>query len=94
MTKSHCVLSYDISDSKRRRKMASTLEGLGIRVQYSVFEAWLTNGQIRNLLRAGGAFIKIDEGDSFRVYRLCAACYPKRVTIGGLSPDWVQPIIL
>jgi CRISPR-associated protein Cas2 len=94
MTKNHCVLSYDIVDSKRRRKMATTLEGMGIRVQYSVFEAWLTNGQIRKLIKAGGAFIKTDEGDSFRVYRLCASCYPKRISIGGPSPDWEQPIIL
>jgi CRISPR/Cas system-associated endoribonuclease Cas2 len=73
--------------------MASTLEGWVSGYSYSVFEAWLTNGQIR-ICSGRRGFHKIDEGDSFRVYRLCAACYPKRVTIGGLSPDWVQPIIL
>jgi CRISPR-associated protein Cas2 len=32
------VVSYDISDDKRRRKVAQIMEGYGYRVQYSVFE--------------------------------------------------------
>lgn len=94
MAKNHCVLSYDISDAKRRRKMAVALEGIGIRVQYSVFEAWLTNGQIQKIARESGKFIKTEDGDSFRIYRLCSACYPKRFSVGGPSPEWDRPIIL
>lgn len=32
------VVSYDITDDKRRRKIVKILEGYGRRVQYSVFE--------------------------------------------------------
>lgn len=32
------VVSYDIPDDKRRRKVAKLLEGYGRRAQYSVFE--------------------------------------------------------
>ena len=31
------VISYDIPDDKRRKKIADLLEGYGQRVQYSVF---------------------------------------------------------
>jgi CRISPR-associated protein Cas2 len=39
------VVSYDITDDKRRVRMAKTLLGYGQRVQYSVFEAHLTQRQ-------------------------------------------------
>ena len=41
MAKQFIVISYDISDNKRRTKIAETLEDFGKRVQYSVFECRL-----------------------------------------------------
>ena len=35
------LVSYDIPDTKRRTKLAKTLEDFGDRVQYSVFECIL-----------------------------------------------------
>jgi CRISPR-associated protein Cas2 len=40
------VISYDIYDDKRRRTLVKILEGIGDRVQYSVFEAHLTETQL------------------------------------------------
>jgi CRISPR-associated protein Cas2 len=37
------IISYDIPDTKRRTKIAKTLLDFGDRVQYSVFEAELTD---------------------------------------------------
>jgi CRISPR-associated protein Cas2 len=37
------LVTYDISDNKRRTKLATFLEGYGRRVQKSVFECWLTD---------------------------------------------------
>jgi len=36
------LVTYDISDNKRRTKLATFLEGYGRRVQKSVFECFLT----------------------------------------------------
>ena len=41
------LVSYDISDDKRRRKVCKILEGYGYRVQYSVFECDLDDKKIQ-----------------------------------------------
>ena len=38
MSRIRYLVSYDISDPKRLRKVARALEGFGVRLQYSVFE--------------------------------------------------------
>lgn len=38
MNRTRYLVSYDIRNPKRLRKVASTLEGYGTRVQYSLFE--------------------------------------------------------
>ncbi|MGV2391312.1 MAG UNVERIFIED_CONTAM: CRISPR-associated endonuclease Cas2 [Microcystis novacekii LVE1205-3] len=43
------VVSYDISDDKRRTKIHNTLKSYGQRVQYSVFECDLTDTQYAKL---------------------------------------------
>jgi CRISPR-associated protein Cas2 len=43
------VVCYDIAHDKRRTRIARALEGYGLRVQESVFECWLTPGQLRTL---------------------------------------------
>ena len=37
MPRRHYLVSYDVSDDKRRARLAKLLEGEGDRVQYSVF---------------------------------------------------------
>ena len=43
------VISYDIPDDQRRSRLAKVLKGFGTRVQYSVFEAHLTNAQFQQM---------------------------------------------
>ena len=43
------VVTYDISDDKRRSQVVKLLEGNGTRMNYSVFECMLTDIQYRNM---------------------------------------------
>lgn len=63
------LVSYDITNQRRRRKVASMLENYGRRVQYSVFECLLAERQIAELLKRLGSLIDI-RSDSIRLYRL------------------------
>ena len=36
------LITYDIEDDKRRKKISDLLEGYGVRVNYSVFEFYLS----------------------------------------------------
>lgn len=76
------VISYDISDDKRRTKIHSVLKSYGEWVQYSIFECDLTNTQYAKLRDRLGKLIKSEE-DSIRFYFLCACCQGKIERIGG-----------
>jgi CRISPR-associated protein Cas2 len=52
------VVSYDISDDKRRRKVAKIMEGYGYRVQYSVFECELEPKKLSQLIRRLSPLVK------------------------------------
>lgn len=66
------VISYDISDDKRRRKMARLLEGYGDRVQYSVFECDLDAARLQEVRRRMRPLVKGQLGESVRIYPLHA----------------------
>lgn len=66
------VVSYDISDDKRRRKVAEIMEGYGYRVQYSVFECNLSKKQMAEMKQALRPYVKAREMDSIRFYPLPA----------------------
>lgn len=79
------VISYDISVDRRRTKIAKLLEGYGQRVQYSVFECDLTDGQYTELRRRLLKILRPADGDSLRTYRLCSPCREQTV-IDGRGP--------
>lgn len=60
------VLSYDVSDNKRRRKIAKILENTASRVQYSVFEARMSETRANTVAQRVAAML--GEGDSLRLY--------------------------
>lgn len=75
------VVSYDITNDKRRAKIMKTLEGYGRRVQYSVFECELRPGDIEKL--KGRLRKLIDpKQDDIRFYPLCESCLEKVTTMG------------
>jgi len=70
----HFVIAYDVSDDRKRLKIARILDNFGDRVQGSVFELPAID---RNLLAAclkEVDRIELSPGDSVRVYPLCEAC--------------------
>ena len=74
--RSFYLLAYDISDDKRRARLAKWMEAVGDRVQNSVFEAWLTSAELEKLLAKAHKRLKKEE-DSLRVYSLCDPCRKK-----------------
>jgi len=74
MSGSLYLVSYDIVDDRRRNKLARVLQGYGTRVQYSVFECRLSKSQAKELELKARPFVKVDKGDSLRIYILCKSC--------------------
>lgn len=83
------VLAYDITDNKRRTKVAKLCEALAERVQGSVFEGYLTLPELERLVKKAGRVMDAKE-DSLRVYLLCAACRGK-VAVHGVGRVTPKP---
>jgi CRISPR-associated protein Cas2 len=49
MARRKYIVSYDIADSKRLRRVARVIEGFGSRIQYSVFECPLDSLRLQQL---------------------------------------------
>jgi CRISPR-associated protein Cas2 len=75
------VITYDVSDSRRRRALVRVLESFGERVQGSVFEAWLTDIECKKLERLATACLKNAE-DKLAIYVLPRADYLDIVSLG------------
>ncbi len=66
------VVAYDIEDDTNRRRVHDILKDHGQRVQYSIFECWLSRPVIQDLRAAIRA--EIDTTDQVRWYPLCQWC--------------------
>ena len=83
------LVTYDISDDRRRLKTMRTLEGFGNRVQKSVFECNLTGEQYQKLKEK--VLKELDQKeDSVRYYSLCQLCQGK-VEIQGAGEVTKEP---
>jgi CRISPR-associated protein Cas2 len=80
------VVVYDVVDDKRRLKVARYLESIGERVQYSVFETYLTEDELTRLVKKIEKIIKLKD-DSVRIYRLCSNCrgYVRALGVGVIT---------
>ena len=84
------LVIYDIVDNKRRTRMVKCLEGYGVRVQRSAFEAYVTRRKYDKLV--GEASHIIDrEADSLRVYLLSE---DTSVLTWGKVQDWTDDVII
>ncbi|MDN3686094.1 CRISPR-associated endonuclease Cas2 [Vibrio sinaloensis] len=64
------IISFDISDNKRRRRAVKILEGYGHRTQYSVFfECLLRRQQLRQIQTKIGKLI--EPSDKVLYYPVC-----------------------
>jgi CRISPR-associated protein Cas2 len=61
MARTRYLVSYDICDPKRLRRVARALEGFGVRLQYSVFECPLDNMRMARLKAEVHPLLKHDE---------------------------------
>ena len=75
------VICFDVSDSKRLRKVSTELENFGARVQHSVFECHLNPKQLSALKQKLAKIIN-PEADRIHYFSLCAKD-EKRIQIDG-----------
>ncbi len=81
MSKRLWVIAYDIADDATRLRVDKYLQKWGDRVQYSVFEAFLTAREAQGI-RAAIAPWLCAESDSLRLYPLCVWCQDRHVILG------------
>lgn len=67
MPRQFILVSYDISDDRRRRKVMQAMEDYGARVQYSVFECRLLPPELARLKRRLRPHVR-EAADSVRFY--------------------------
>jgi len=82
------IISYDIVNDKRRTKVMKLLKGYGTRVQFSVFECYLSKEEFSKLGRQLRRLID-PTSDSIRCYRLDVTAVRRIqiVGIGQVTPD-------
>jgi CRISPR-associated protein Cas2 len=90
--KQFVVVAYDISDDRRRQKIAKALMQYGLRCNESVFECLLTDSK---LLKMKQQLMKIvdEKKDSILFYYLCMPCVMKRENF-GYRPEIVPEIVM
>lgn len=87
------IIAYDITDDKRRAKVAKLLESLAERVQGSVFEAYLAGDELEKLVKKLTRLIKKEE-DSIRIYPICEVCRGKIRSIGQGTPASPPQVVI
>ncbi len=74
------IITYDIQNDKRRKKISDELEAYGRRVNYSVFECEFNKTKLKKLKQKLEEIVDKKE-DSLRFYHLCQNCIPKSFEI-------------
>ncbi len=83
------LVTYDIREPKRLRKVAKHLEGYGERIQFSVFRCRLT---VRELERMRWELTqKMEKEDDLLIVGLCPRC-ALRVTEKKGEERWKEPV--
>ncbi|ADL12358.1 CRISPR-associated endonuclease Cas2 [Acetohalobium arabaticum] len=87
------VISYDISEDKRRNRIFKILKDFGTWIQYSVFECELEKKDYLKLRDRLQKVLDEDE-DNIRFYFLCSKCEDEIERIGSESSPAQQSIII
>lgn len=88
------VVTYDISNDKRRTKLSDLLETYGNRVNYSVFEIELSEAKRETLLHEIELKKLINKKyDSLRFYHLCENCVPKSFDVANREDPFEGQIL-
>lgn len=83
------LISYDIPSTpagdRRRARLARYLEGIGLRVQMSVFELDISPEKLGSICASIEERILLEQ-DTVRIYPLCGTCVSKVVKLGIEAP--------
>lgn len=88
------VVAYDIADNRRRRQLAACLGKQLQRVQESIFEGWLSQGESRVLLEEAEQLLELSS-DRLRAYPLAVRksgryqTYGQQAATEKLSDFWI-----
>lgn len=84
------LVTYDVRDDKRLRKVAKHLKGYGTRLQYSVFRCWLSHTDTQRLCWELTSLL--DPADDILFIPLCDSCVRgMQVTHSTLKrPGWPE----
>ena len=82
------LLTYDITLTKSRTKVATLLEGYGYRVNFSVFELDIKKHKLNELLETIQALC--DKNDSIRVYAFSVDTIEKSYDLNEKRPKPFQ----
>ncbi len=82
------LISYDISDPKRLRRVAEVLKSYGRRLHYSVFRCDLSRGEYFRLLAALTDVMHLGEDRALLAdLGPCRGSGPERMRFIGRAPD-------
>ena len=88
------IVTYDISNDKRRTKLSDLLGTYGNRVNYSVFEIELNQTKREKLLHEIELKKLINKKyDSLRFYHLCENCVPKSFDVGNREDPFEEQVL-
>ena len=87
------VIAYDTPSNRRRRKFARAALSYADRVQKSVYEAALTDAQLRVLARTL-ASLADPTADDIRVYPQCSRCAGLSIRLGKALPPSPQSLVV
>ena len=79
------VVVYDIPDNKRRTKLSNFLEGHGRRIQYSVFECFMSLKEMKMLWEEVKTRVEPTE-DNVRFYWISQESVYRTLAIGSDPP--------
>ena len=80
------VVAYDISEDRRRARVAATLQTWGNRVQKSVFVCAIEPERLDELAGRLTEMINVDT-DSIYFFRQCGTCWDDVVVIGQATVE-------
>ncbi len=75
------IICYDISDNRRRERIATALLDFGCRIQESVFVATL-DAELKDRMFVRLGKLMSEAEDSIFVFALCGACEEKLQVLG------------
>lgn len=87
------MIAYDTPSNRRRRKFARAALSYADRVQRSVYEAALTDAQLRVLTRTLGSIADLT-ADDIRLYPQCSRCAGLSVRLGKALPPTPQSLVV